>query len=286
MLIMAVAAYGLIAWGLRLGVDFRGGSVMEIEFQKTRPDADQVLTTFNRVQNVKNVSINSAGDLGYIVRLDSIDENTHAQIKTSLNDQFGTVSESRFDSVGPTIGSELKYKSIEAVIVLIICIAIYIAIMFRTLARAVSPWAMSGATMFALLHDVVITVGFFAFLGHFADVEISAVFVAAVLTILGYSISDSVIVFDRVRENVIKSGFKEKFSDTVHKSIIQTLTRSINSSMTTLLALTAVYLFGGDSVKYFALALIVGIFLGTYSSIFVASPILMWARETFQKNRA
>ena len=136
---------------------------------------------------------------------------------------------------------------------------------------------MGVAAIIALLHDVVIPTGVFAWLGHAHGVEISAVFVAAVLTILGYSVSDTVVVFDRVRENVIKGGSKEDFGLTIHKSVMQTLTRSINTTLTTLLSLIAIYLFGGESIRYFALALIMGIFFGAYSSIFVASPVLVWA---------
>ena len=131
----------------------------------------------------------------------------------------------------------------------------------------------------SLLHDVIIPTGVFAWLGHAYGVEISAVFVAAVLTVFGYSVSDTVVVFDRVRENVISEGSKQDFGLTVHKSVMQTLTRSLNTTLTTLLSLVAIYLFGGESIHYFALALIMGIFLGAYSSIFVAVPVLVWAYE-------
>ncbi len=275
---MVVAVYGIAVYGLKLGVDFKGGSVMELQFGTTAPTVQQITSVVSGFPKVNNVSASPVGDKGMIVRLNDIDEQTHKNIVSTLNTKFPPVEELRFDSVGPTIGNELAHKSIVAIITLIIAIAIYIAIMFRALARAVSPWAMSAATMFALFHDVVITVGFFAFLGRYAGVEISAVFVAAVLTILGYSISDTVIVFDRVRENVIKTGFKQPFGHIVHQSIMQTLARSLNSSLTVLLSLSAIYIFGGESVKYFALALIVGIFLGAYSSIFVASPLLVWWR--------
>ena len=138
---------------------------------------------------------------------------------------------------------------------------------------------MGLAAIVALVHDVVIPTGAFALLGHFYGVEISAVFVAAALTVLGYSVSDTVVVFDRVRENVLKGGVKEDFGAIVHKSIMQTLIRSLNTTFTTLLSLVAIYLFGGESIKYFALAMIMGIFLGAYSSIFVASPLLVWLNK-------
>jgi preprotein translocase subunit SecF len=144
------------------------------------------------------------------------------------------------------------------------------------MAKVLSPWALSAATIIALIHDVLVPIGVFALLGYYFGVEINGIFLAAVLTILGYSVSDSVVVFDRVRENVLRFGSREEFGALVHRSVMQTLSRSLNTTFTTLLSLIAIYFFGGDSVKYFALALIIGIFLGAYSSIFIASPILVW----------
>ena len=139
-----------------------------------------------------------------------------------------------------------------------------------------SPWSLGGAAIIALMHDIVIPAGVFAWLGHVHGVEVSAVFVAAVLTILGFSVSDTVVVFDRVRENLMRGGAKEGLGAIVHKSIMQTLSRSLNTTLATILSLVAIYLFGGESIKYFALALIMGFFFGAYSSIFVASPLLVW----------
>ena len=183
-----------------------------------------------------------------------------------------------FDSVGPAIGSELRGDSLKAIIIALLAICVYIAIVFRAMRRTLSPWIMSFATMVALTHDILVPLGVFAYLTHFKGVEIGAVFVAAILTILGYSISDTVVVFDRVRENILRGHLtKDKsFGQVVHESIMQTLVRSINTNITTLLSLVAIYFFGGASIRYFALALIIGIFSGAYSSIFIASPVLVW----------
>jgi preprotein translocase subunit SecF len=181
----------------------------------------------------------------------------------------------RFDSIGPIIGQELRSKSIMALIIVFILIVIYISIAFRKMSAVLSPWTLGGAALVALFHDIAVPLGIFSVLGYLYGIEISAVFVAAVLTILGYSVSDSVVVFDRIRENVIKYG-KDNFGQLVHRSVMQTLSRSINTSLTTILSLLAIYFFGGESTKMFSLALIIGVFLGTYSSIFVASPILVW----------
>lgn len=274
LVVLAVAVTAI--FGLRLGVDFKGGSVMEFSFEKERPGLDDVSGLIKGVDGVTNIVASPVGGKDLIVRLNEITEDQHQTILKALNAKFGKVTENRFDSIGPTVGNELKRKSITAIIVLLIAIVIYITFVFRKLARVLSPWAMGLAAVAALIHDIAIPIGIFAVLGRYQGVEISAVFVAAVLTILGYSVSDTVVVFDRVRENVLRFGGRENFGQLVHKGILQTLSRSLNTTFTTLLSLIAVYFFGGETIKYFALALIIGIFLGAYSSIFLASPILVW----------
>lgn len=274
LVVLALAA--LAIYGLKLGVDFRGGSVLELTFPQARPSAAELQTMFSASSKITLVSVSPVGERGAILRLNELDEATHQLVLKDFQTRFGAVTENQFSSVGPTVGSELRSKSITAIIVLLLAISIYIAFVFRQMSRVLSPWAMGGAAIVALIHDVSIPVGVFALLGHYRGIEVSAVFVAAILTILGYSVSDTVVVFDRVRENVLRYGSKESFGALVHKSILQTLARSINTNITVLLSLIAIYLFGGASVQYFALALIIGIFLGAYSSIFVASPLLVW----------
>jgi len=274
--LVIAAALSIAIFGLRFGVDFRGGSMMELVFEKNRPAQDEVSKTLGAINGVKDVVVSSAGDKGMIIRMDEVSEETHQAVLQAVESKFGKVTENRFDSVGPTVGNELKSKSLTAIIVLVLAVTVYIAFVFRKMSKVMSSWAMGLATMVAMIHDVVIPIGIFALLGKYQGVEISAVFVAAILTILGYSISDTVVVFDRVRENVLRFGSKEDFGAIVHKSIMQTLSRSLNTNVTTLLSLIAIFIFGGESIKYFALALIIGIFLGAYSSIFVASPLLVW----------
>lgn len=253
-----------------LGADFRGGTVWELEFTGTRPDSTAIQ------RDLPDVSVSPTGERGIIIRSHKMTEAQRQANAKIITDHYGAFTERRFDDIGPTVGSELKSKSITAMIVLLIVITVYLAIVFRTMRRVLSPWALGIAAILALLHDLIVPIGVISLLAYYQGIEITAVFVAAALTILGYSVSDTVVVFDRVRENVIRMGSKEPFPSIVHKSILQTLTRSINTSMTTLLALVAIFFFGGESIKYFALALIIGIISGTYSSIFVASPIIMW----------
>ncbi|MBI2670034.1 MAG: protein translocase subunit SecF [Candidatus Yanofskybacteria bacterium] len=263
-------------FGLRFGVDFRGGAVMEIVFKENRPPTAELSGVIGAISGAKDINISPVGERGILIRLNSIDEQTHQNILDKISDKFGEINESRFDSIGPTIGKELRSKSVTAIIIMLAAIIAYVAFVFRKISRALSPWAMGLAAIIALIHDIVIPVGVFALLGYYFGIEITAIFVAAALTILGYSLSDSVVVFDRIRENVLRLGSSQGFGELVHKSIMQTLVRSLNTTFTTLLALIAIFFFGGESIKYFALALIIGIFSGAYSSIFVASPILVW----------
>ena len=267
----------VFSYGLKLGVDFKGGSIIELEFANARPRIGEIQKELDGLQ-LKELSINFAGANGVIIKTSELSEATHQQILINLKTKFGetNIDEKRFDSIGPTIGQELKSRSILAIIIVLIAVIIYIALVFRKLSRTLSPWAMGISAVAALIHDVAIPMGVFAILGRFYNVEMGAIFLAAALTILGYSVSHTVVVFDRVRENIVRGKAKEDFGVTVHHSIMQTLSRSLNTTFTTLLALIAIYLFGGESVKYFALALIIGIFLGAYSSIFIASPILVW----------
>jgi preprotein translocase subunit SecF len=277
-------------YGLNLGVDFRGGSVIELVINQNKQSLEEMKKLL--IDNgFSEVIISYTGDNGVIIRTKTLSETEHQNLLSIFKDNY-SAEEKRFDSIGPVIGKELKNKSISAIILVLISIVIYIALVFRKLSRTLSPLIMGFAAIMALLHDVIIPLGVFSILGKFYGVEISAVFVAAILTILGYSVSDTVVVFDRVRENIIRGSFLDKkreieikakdstsnnyFALIVHNSIMQTLSRSINTTLTTLLSLFAIYFFGGESIRYFALALIIGIFLGAYSSIFVASPLLVW----------
>ena len=273
--LLALGAF--MVYGLNFGIDFRGGSILELEFADNRPSAPDIQKVLSDNLSVKDAEVSFVGDRGVLLKMGEISEEQHQEIlnkmRTSLTDVF---EEKKFDSIGPVVGEELKDKSVQAIIITLLTIIIYIAFVFRKMSVVLSPWAMGLAAMLALAHDIIIPVGVFSLLGHFYGVEISAVFMAALLTILGYSVSDTVVIFDRIRENVIRNRLKENFEKLVHTSIMQTLTRSLNTNFTALLSLVAIYLFGGESLRYFALALIIGIFLGAYSSIFVAAPLLVW----------
>ena len=275
--LFVASVFALAIFGLNFGVDFKGGSIVDIEFSGERPATFDIQTLLKNNLPLYSFNINEAGDRGLVIRLEEISENDHQKMLDVLRNKYPeqTIDEKRFDSVGPTIGRELRNKSLVAIVIMLAVIACYIAFVFRKLSRTLSLLAMNISALVGLLHDIVIPMGVFAVLGRYYNVEISAVFVAAVLTILGYTVSDKVVIFDRIRENILK-GNKSDLGAIVHKSVMQTLVRSINNTLTVVLSSAAIYLFGGESIKYFALALMIGIFLGAYSSIFVASPLLVW----------
>jgi preprotein translocase subunit SecF len=196
---------------------------------------------------------------------------------SKIKDSVGAIEELRFESVGPSIGAELKRKAVYAIFFVLIAILLYITYVFRKVSRPVASWKYGMAALLAMFHDTIITMGVFAVLGRFYNVEINTTFVAAVLTVIGYSVHDTIVVFDRIRENLPRSN--EDFEGTVNVSLNQTLVRSVNTSLTVIFVLLSIIIFGGSSIRTFAMAMAIGIFFGTYSSIFVAPPLLvMWEK--------
>ena len=279
LIVLAASIVAIFSYGLNFDVDFTGGSVLEVEFTNGRPPIEDIVSVFESSEDpiVRATTITALGELGLVVRSSDKTNATHGVVTSVLlkNWPEAGLRERQFDFIGPSVGEELKQKSITAVVILLVAVLLYIAWMFRALSRSLSLWAMSAGTVLGLAHDIIIPIGLFAVLGHFAGVQISAIYVAAILTILGYTVSDKVVIYDRVRENILR-GSKAPLADLVHTSVMQTLVRSINNTLVVVISSLAVFLFGGESIKYFALALMVGIALGAYSSIFVASPVLVW----------
>lgn len=278
----------LSVWGLNFGIDFKGGSLLEVSFGDFQPSISQVQESLTEA-GLDNAIVQPTEN-SYIIRFKESEDGIHSQALASLKNlaqenSSESFKELRFDSVGPSIGKELKSKSFNASIVALVMIIIYISFSFRKVSLPVASWKYGVASIIALAHDVTITLGIFSVLGHFYGTEVNTPFIAAILTIVGYSINDTIVVFDRIRDNLPKS--RDNFADTVNRSLNQTFNRSLNTSLTTILALLSIYLFGGDSIKDFALALIIGISFGTFSSIFVASPILViWDNLSRAKRQA
>lgn len=272
-LIVAVSAAALIIFGLNFGIDFTGGTIWKMEFKNNAPSVDQINSTLLK-EGLEPSVTQPAGDKGFILRFRPLEEAQHQQALSALKTSFGDLEELEFSAIGPSIGKELRDKAIYAIVLSILAVIIYIAWAFRKVERVVSSWAYGIFTIAAMAHDVFLPLGVFAVLGKFFNVEITSVFVAAILTIAGYSINDTIVVFDRVREN-LRRHTHDDFNELVAASLKQTLARSINTTLTTILALVAIYFFGGESTKMFVLALIIGIVSGAYSSIFIASPLLV-----------
>lgn len=271
-ILVLASILSVVFWGLKLGIDFTGGTYWEVEFLNARPDNTAVLEALSGL-GLKDIVTQPTGETGLILRLKDIPESVHHAALQSLN-AISPVKDIRFESIGPTIGQELKTKAVSAIFLVLVLIIIYIAWAFRKVSQPVSSWKYGVIAVIALMHDVFIPAGVFAILGHYKGVEIDTLFVTALLTVLGFSVHDTIVVFDRIRENLHRRPH-EDFAENVNKSVNETFARSINTSLTVFLVLLAVYFLGGQSTQNFALTLIIGVFFGTYSSIFVASPLLV-----------
>lgn len=280
MIILSVIA--LAKWNLNYSIDFTGGAVSEVAFSAA-PDINAIkalLENPDKGFDIGTPVITPTGTNSVFIRTKTLDEETHQKMVSAITEKFKDAKENRFDSIGPVIGNEMKQKSILAIVTVAIGISIYVAWAFRKVTRPVSSWKYGVVSVVTLFHDVIVPIGLFAYLGHYLGVQVDLTFIVAVLTILGYSINDTIVVFDRTRENLLRYNIKE-FEETVNKSLNQTLVRSINTSLTVVIVLVSLYFFGGETLKYFALALLVGVIVGTYSSIFIASPLLVeWQKRS------
>lgn len=264
--------YFLIRFGLRLSIDFTGGSLLEIQTRnEVSPEPFREVAA---AQGLELYSVQPAGDNSYILRFKPLTQEQNDKFKEEINTKVEGAFEKRFETVGPTIGAELTRKSVLAVAFASACIVVYIAWAFRRIPKPYSPWKFGLSAVVALLHDAFVVLGVFAILGHYYHVEIDALFVTALLTIIGFSVHDSIVVFDRIRENLPKLP-KATFEQVVDFSLTETIVRSLNTSITVLLVLTAMVIFGGESIRWFVVALLVGIASGTFSSIFNAAPLLV-----------
>lgn len=273
--ILLIASIVLVSvWGLKPGIDFTGGSMIELKMTENRPTGLQLSDTLKDLK-LGSLSVQPTNS-GFILRFQESGEPIHQQVLAKVG-SLGKYEEISFTSIGPSIGKELQRKAITAIILVLIAISTYIAIAFRKVSKPVASWKYGIATLIALFHDAIIVVGVYAILGKFFGVEVGTSFVVAVLTVIGFSVHDTIVVFDRIRENLPKSN--KNFKETVNDSVNQTLHRSINTSLTVIITLLCVFFFGGESTKFFSLSLAIGIFFGTYSSIFLASPVLVFWQE-------
>lgn len=263
----------LIMWGLRLGIDFTGGTLASVSVPSA-PQADEVRTAVEQM-DLGETSVQSAGTSTYDIRLPYLSNEQHETFTTRLTESFPDATVESFETIGPTIGNELRQRAILAVTLVLVAILLYISWAFRKVSRGPVPsWVYGLSALIALVHDILMLIGIFAIIGHYFRVDVNSLFVTALLTVLGFSVHDTIVVFDRIRERLQVSA-QQTYEGIVNESLNQTMVRSLNTSLTTVIVLLALFFFGGESIRMFVLALVIGIISGTYSSIFVAAPLLV-----------
>ena len=292
--LVVLSIISLFVFGLKIGIDFKGGALTEVVYKTSRPNQESLDTAFKSL-NLDSILLQPTGDLGYIIKSRDLNEAEHSLLlKTLSQDGKNELTETNFNSIGPSVGRELTRKALIAVVLVSLAIICFIAFTFRKIShlsalgrQGVASWKYGLIAIITLLHDVAIPVGIFVVLSHYYGAELDTLFVVAVLTILGLSVSDTIVIFDRIRENLNNQAntAKTNFNEIVGKSLEQSYVRSICTSVTVILVLLALFFFGPVSTKYFALMLIAGMFFGTYSSIFLASPLLVLVEEWQKKSK-
>jgi len=267
---VALSLFSIFFFGLNFGIDYKGGSLLEVEYNTVRPTQNAIEESLAPL-SLGDLLIQPMGDMGYSIKAKDIDDQEKSAIMITLGSD---ATEKSFTSIGPSVGTELVRKSIICFILISLGIVLFIAFSFRKSSKPVSSWKYGLIAIITLTHDVLISVGVFTLFSHFKGGEADTLFVAAVLTVLGLSVSDTIVVFDRIREN-IRIGVSKTFEETVGRSLDQVYTRSIITSLTVILVLVALIIFGPESTRMFAIMLTAGMFFGSYSSIFLASPLLV-----------
>ena len=287
-LIILPGLFSIVRWGFKLSIDFTGGSLLELQIaQPKETHSSEKIEQLVEQQGTEVSTIQESGENTYLLRMKPIEDSKARSIEAELEKSVSSdITITRFETVGPTIGKELSQKAILAVVVSTLLIVIYIAWAFRTVPKSVSSWQFGLTAIVALIHDVLVVLGLFSLLGHFYNVEVDTLFITALLTIMGFSVHDTIVVFDRVRENLKTMGSAD-FAHVVNESLLQTLARSLSTSTTVMFTLFALYLFSTGSLRWFVVALLAGMVSGTFSSLFTAAPFLvLWQdwREKRKKN--
>lgn len=285
--IMIPGIVALIIWKLPLGIDFKGGALFELQFSQPQTQA-VVQSTIEQYPEAKGTVVTQLQNGDYSVKILPITEDDHQKILGELQKSFGPVTEVQFQSVGPSVSKDLTTKAIQAIVIAAVLIILYLAYAFRAVSNPVSSWRFGVIAVVALLHDLLITVGVFAIVAHFLHYEVSSDFITALLTVMGFSVHDTIVVFDRIRENLIhnRSTNSVEFEALADQSLAETLNRSLATSLTVIITLTALTLIGGESIRPFVVTLLIGITIGTYSSIFTATPLLtLWQNRVFNRGK-
>lgn len=274
-LLLGVSIAMVTLWGLKLGIDFKGGTRMEVQFSEDPvPQVGEVEAQLAEL-SLQSLMLQPTENRGMFIRYLASDEAVNDGVLQKLQGLDPGIVSLRTDFIGGSVSSQIKKNAFTGITLSILGIALYIAWAFRRVSGIVTSWDYGWGAVIALAHDIIIVIGLFAFLGKFYDVEVGVPFVAALLTILGYSVNDTIVVYDRIRENLMRVSKKTDFEGIVNRSLNETMGRSINTSMTVIITLIAIVLFGGESIRYFGVALLAGVVFGTYSSIYIASALLV-----------
>lgn len=277
--LLVLAIVSIFTFGFKEGIDFAGGTLWQVRFSGQEVSVSELENYLKTNFKIENLLVTAGSDNGVMmIRTNELSESQHQEYITKLQSDFSGVEELRFESIGPVIGAELKNRAVWAFILVLFGISLYIAFAFRKVSYPVSSWKYGVATLICLFHDAVIPAGLYAWWGNVKGLEIDTNFIVAILTIMGFSVHDTIVVFDRIRENLIIQKGK-KLEEIINISINQTFARSINTSLTLVIVLIALYLFGATTLAYFVLLILIGTIIGTYSSIFMASPLLTYLQN-------
>jgi preprotein translocase subunit SecF len=275
-ILIGLALAAIAVYGFKESAEFRGGSLWEFKVPVSQPALSTVQDFFANDLKASGAQVTlDPGTGSFLARFDAVSEPDHQQFLATAKNKWPSFQELSFASIGPTVGASLKKNAVIAMGLVLVGISLYIAFAFRKASRPVSSWKYGWITLLTLFHDVLVPAGLLAVLGHFRGVEIDTNFIVALLVVMGFSVHDTIVVFDRIRENLLKQRGKSPFADIVNESVNQTLARSLNTSFTLILVLVALYFVGPADLKYFVLTLLVGVTTGIYSSIFIASPALV-----------
>ncbi|KKT76918.1 MAG: Protein-export membrane protein SecD [Candidatus Peregrinibacteria bacterium GW2011_GWA2_44_7] len=304
-LLLVIGLLAIPGYGLKFGMDFTGGTLMELKFEEpvtaekliesvktaegelkaAQPAvAEENATTEEGIVEFGEPVVVSSGENSFIIRMKHLSSETHDQLVQKLQTSIGSFEEIRYSTIGATIGNTMKQKALTALILAVVMMVLYIAFAFRQIPKEIGPWRFGIAAIIALIHDIFITLGFYALLGHWTGAEVDALFVTAILTIIGFSVHDTIVVFDRIREKLKHQKRGESFEHVADLALNETLARSVNTSLSAIITVSILALFGAQSIQHFLLTLVVGFTMGTYSSIFVATPLLVsWHNQNNKK---
>jgi preprotein translocase subunit SecF len=289
-ILVLASVFSIFTWGLKISIDFKGGSVIEVRYLDTLPDSELIKKNIADVDkdiSLGNYVLQSVGETDYSIKSRLVSDKERQMIENAFsNNGVLNIQLKKINSIGPLIGREAAQNSIISILLVLLFIIFFISFSFRKISKPVSAWKYGLMAILALAHDIIIPIGVFSVLGHYLGYEVDTLFVTALLVILGSSIHDTIVVYDRIRENLHisnKENDKKSFEDVVGESVNQTMMRSINTSLTTALALIALYFLGPEATQHFALVLILGVVIGTYSSIFVASALLVTIEKRQKK---